>query len=254
MKLPEKKVAEKRVVQQFANGDELCKFVAEKSGGKCILAFSCGKDSIASWLRLRKYFDDILPYYGYVIPGLGFVEESLRYYENFFGRHIYRLPHPSLSRLLQYRVLQPPGRIAKLKELNYPMFEDKHLLQLIKEGAPEYADSLCAVGLKMHDATYRRLAIKQHGAVNFNTQKFYPIYDYTDVDVRRELSLVKARLPKEYAWFGRSFDGLQSMYLDEIKKHAPADYDTILEWFPLASMDTFRWDMVKKYEEGLENG
>ena len=73
-----------------------------------ILAFSTGKDSIAAWLQMRRYFKRIVPYYCYSVPNLGFVERSLAYYEDFFGTHIYRLPHRSLYRCLRGLVFQPP--------------------------------------------------------------------------------------------------------------------------------------------------
>ena len=42
-------------------------------------------------------------------------------------------------------------------------------------------------------------------------------------------------LPPEYAWFGRSFDGLDRRFLGPIQQHAARDYARILEWFPLAA-------------------
>jgi len=82
----------------FTDSDELCEYMAELSGGNTLLAFSCGKDSIVAWLKLRKYFKKIVPYYMYCVPNLEFVEKSLRYYEDWFGCHIARMPHPSLYR------------------------------------------------------------------------------------------------------------------------------------------------------------
>lgn len=55
---------------------------------KTLLAFSTGKDAIAAWLAIREHFDEVIPYYLYLIPDLEFVEESLAYYEKFFGTKI----------------------------------------------------------------------------------------------------------------------------------------------------------------------
>ena len=79
---------------------EMCEQMAAECD-TAILAFSTGKDSIAAWLQMRKYFKRIIPYYCYTVPGLTFVEESLKYYEDFFGTHICRLPHRSLARMLR---------------------------------------------------------------------------------------------------------------------------------------------------------
>ena len=61
-----------------------------------LLAFSAGKDAIAAWLAIRPHFERVIPYYLYLVPGLEFVEESLAFYERFFGAKIARLPHSRL--------------------------------------------------------------------------------------------------------------------------------------------------------------
>ena len=45
-----------------SSGESLCRTMAEECD-TAILAFSTGKDSIAAWLQLRKYFKHIVPYY-----------------------------------------------------------------------------------------------------------------------------------------------------------------------------------------------
>ena len=96
-----------------SSGESLCRTMAEECD-TAILAFSTGKDSIAAWLQLRKYFKHVIPYYCYTVPGLEFVENSLAYYEDFFGTHIYRLPHRSLYRLLRNLVFQSPEHVTKI--------------------------------------------------------------------------------------------------------------------------------------------
>jgi len=49
----------------------------QDSTGTILLAFSCGKDAIATWLECRKHFERIVPFYMYLVPGLSFVEDSL---------------------------------------------------------------------------------------------------------------------------------------------------------------------------------
>ena len=97
-----------------SSGESLCRTMAEECD-TAILAFSTGKDSIAAWLQLRKYFKHVIPYYCYTVPGLEFVENSLAYYEDFFGTHIYRLPHRSLYRLLRNLVFQSPEHMTMPK-------------------------------------------------------------------------------------------------------------------------------------------
>lgn len=79
-------------------GEELLAFARERFPEPWLISFSCGKDSLAAWLWLRERGIQLVPYYLYWVPGLSFVEEALAYYEEFFGTHIIRLPHPYFYR------------------------------------------------------------------------------------------------------------------------------------------------------------
>lgn len=81
----------------FSISEDLCKAVSAAHDGRCLLAFSTGKDAIGAYIQLRRHFTDIIPFYLYLVPGLEFVEESLDYYEGILGRRILRLPHPSIE-------------------------------------------------------------------------------------------------------------------------------------------------------------
>ena len=48
------------------------------------------------------------------------------------------------------------------------------------------------------------------------------------------------KLPIDYKWFGRSFDGIDYRFISKLRLHSPEDYERILEWFPLADLDIFR--------------
>ena len=139
-----------------------------------ILAFSTGKDSIAAWLQLRKYFKYVIPYYCYTVPGLEFVENSLAYYEDFFGTHIYRLPHRSMYRLLRNLVFQPPEHVTKIEHWTCRA-RNTMTRQSVRSSAN--ASSLpgsvyTATGVRMADSPMRRIAMKTHGAINHNAKRF----------------------------------------------------------------------------------
>lgn len=111
------------------SGPDTIKYVQEKLGQtKILLSFSCGKDSVALWLTLREHFE-IIPFYLYRIPGISFVEDSLGYYEDFFGQEIVRLPHPTFYRMLANHVWQPPQRVGWIEAMNlkrcyfYPIWD-----------------------------------------------------------------------------------------------------------------------------------
>ena len=64
------------------DGNKLCESIKKISGDEVILMFSRGKDSIASYYQLKKYFSKIHLVYKFRVPELKFVDESLDYFEN----------------------------------------------------------------------------------------------------------------------------------------------------------------------------
>lgn len=222
-------------------GDSLCSTMAAECD-TAILAFSTGKDSIAAWLQMRKHFKRIVPYYCYTVPGLEFVEESLKYYEDFFGCHIYRLPHRSLYRLLRNLVFQSPDRVTKIEALEIPgeEYDDTAIGDLIREGANLPEDAFVGTGVRMADSPMRRIAMKTHGAINYNAKRFYPVFDWKKADLIKAFDESGVKLPIDYKLFGRTFDGIDYRFLKPIKENFPRDYEKILTWFPLAELELYR--------------
>ena len=229
---------------EYTNSAELCAQMAAECD-TAILAFSTGKDSIAAWLQMRKYFKRIVPYYCYCVPGLQFVEDSLRYYEDFFGTRIYRLPHRSLFRWLRGYVDQPPRRALVIERANLPGdddYNDDVIGDMIRNcaGLPDAA--YVGTGVRMADSPYRRIGIKTHGAVNHNAKRFYPVYDWVKADMIREIDAAGVKLPVDYRMFGRTFDGLDYRFLKPLKEWYPEDYQRVLDWFPFAELEIARRD------------
>lgn len=99
---------------RFPNSDALCEHIRRESD-TVLLSFSRGKDSIAAYVKLRKHGFRIVPVHYYLVPGLSFIEESLRYYEQVFGTHIYQLPAPALYTMWNEFVYQPPERCRHIE-------------------------------------------------------------------------------------------------------------------------------------------
>lgn len=234
----------------FADSETLCEHVAKLNDGTCILSFSCGKDSIAAWIQLKRYFHTVIPLYLWRVPGIKFVENSLDYYEQKFGTHIFRLPHPALYRWLRYAVFQAPQRRAYLEQagndwlVEYDYDDCFDVTRMVYE-LPD--DSYCATGVRAMDNIIRRASIKKYGALNEKRCTFFPIFDWTKDRVIKEIRDAGIKLPVDYLWFGRSFDGLDYRFLGPLSQHAPQDYATILEWFPMAAFEVKRIEYRRKH-------
>ena len=229
---------------EYSNSAELCAGMA-KECDTAILAFSTGKDSIAAWLQLRKYFKRVVPYYCYFVPGLAFVEESLKYYEDFFGCHIYRLPHRSFFRFMINYVDQPPRRVNVIENAdlaNDETWNDSTIGEVIRKCAGLSDGAYVATGVRMADSPLRRIGIKTHGAINHNAKRFYPVYDWKKEDLIREFDDAGVKLPVDYRMFGRTFDGLDYRFLEPLRRWYPEDYARLLDWYPFADLEIARRD------------
>lgn len=208
-------------------------------GRPVLLAFSRGKDSVAAWLALREAGVVVVPYHMYLVPNLVFVAESLTYFERVFGVRIVNIPHPSLYRALNNFVFQSPERLAVIEAAELPDVSCELLVDWLRE---DYAEpgSWVADGVRAADSPVRRLSMATHGVRKAASGKVSVVWDWRKAHVMDAIESAGIRLPVEYEWFGRSFDGLDARFLGPLKEHAPDDYQRVLDWFPLADLDLMR--------------
>jgi 3'-phosphoadenosine 5'-phosphosulfate sulfotransferase (PAPS reductase)/FAD synthetase len=232
------------IPRKYANSDELCKAVSKRFNNECLLSFSRGKDSIACFYQLKRHFKTVHITYCMTIPDLEFEEESLDYFEKQFGQKIFRIVHKATLRQLRNRVFQDPTTdrvIANTWDI-YNESSWNEWLGFCKD-AMGLDDSIpVAVGNRVVDSIQRRQAFKTHGSYNPTRNVFYPIYDWPNQTIYDCLAENKCRLPEEYRYLYRSFDGLQYAYIIWLKKHKPKDYKTLTEWFPLLNAEILRYE------------
>lgn len=229
------------------SGDEVIRRIQQETD-TVLMSFSRGKDSIAAWLQIKDKFPRIVPFFMYLIPKLEFEEESLTYFEEYFGCHIIRLPHPSLYRMMNRLTWQPQERINTIEAANLPEYDYDELNDLLVNllDLPDHT-FICA-GVRAADSPNRRSAINQYGAINWKRRYFYPIWDMNKAGLIDLMNEHQVKLPLDYELFGRSFDGIDYRFLAPLRDYRPADYGRILEWFPMAHMEVMRYEQMKDYE------
>jgi 3'-phosphoadenosine 5'-phosphosulfate sulfotransferase (PAPS reductase)/FAD synthetase len=220
-------------------GEEVIQVIAARTD-TVLLAFSGGKDCIGAWLAIRKHFRRIIPYYMYLVPGLEFVERGLRGLEAEMGIKVIRIPHPSLYRMINACVFQPPERSELIGRLALPEPTYSEMQQAIRDDLGLGDECYTATGVRAADSPVRLMSIRQHGAINHNARQFMPIWDWKKARLVDELRQFGIRLPEEYRIFGRSFDGVDYRFLEPISREYPRDYQRILKWFPLADLEIER--------------
>lgn len=225
---------------------DLIKAVRAEFGPRILLGFSRGKDSLAAWLAMRPYFDDIVPFHLFTVPKLPIVEESLEYYERKMSRKIWRMPQPGFYSWLRNATFQTPPRAAVIKAANLPKFTYKDVVDIIAKAegiAPE--NTMTATGVRSADSPRRRTVITQCEGIARGQPKFYPIWDWSTDQCIDIIAKSGISLPIDYELFGRTIDGLDYRVIAPLKKHRPQDYAKILEWFPLIDIEIWRFEHGK---------
>ncbi|ADG98566.1 hypothetical protein Srot_2112 [Segniliparus rotundus DSM 44985] len=215
-------------------------------GKTVMVAFSGGKDSVATVLALRDAGVQTELAYLYFVPGrepgepLGFVKDGLDYLEDKLQQRIRRYPHPSLYRMLNAFTFTPPERCAIIEMARFPEVDDLEMWRVIRKDTGAAKDTWVADGVKAVDNPPRCIALTAQGLVKRNTRKVSPIADWLTKEVKGRIEAEGIALPVDYQWFGRSFDGIDHRFLKPVKDNAPEDYAQILEWFPLAELEILR--------------
>lgn len=234
------------IQRHFENSDALCEYVKTLSP-TVVLSFSRGKDSIAAWLQLKAHGFKVIPVHMHSVPGISFVDESLRYYEDVFQTKIYNMPHPSFYRWLAYLIFQSPDHWPAIVERDLPDYNLDDLFNIVKASRGYPLSTFTAVGVTQFDSLTRRASISRFGPLNPNRRQFFPIYDWNKPRIVREIRLANIKLPKEYRIFGRSWDGIDFRFIEPIKRHYPDDYARILEWFPVLEIEIKRYQWRKEH-------
>ena len=223
----------------FADSDALCRHIAAEHD-TVILSFSRGKDSIAAWLQLLRYGLKVVPVHLYLVPGISFVEESLKYYERYFSTKIINLPHPSLFRWLKNFTFQSPENLCRIERSHLPQTSYDDLFGWVRRDTYLPLSTPVAVGVTVNDSPNRRASIKRWGPYNQKRRQFYPVFDWNKARIVEACE--GPGLPVDYRMFGRSWDGLDYRFLKPIHDNYPQDYQRILDVFPMAELELLRME------------
>lgn len=228
---------------------ETCKTVSDLSPS-AILSFSMGKDSIGAYIQMERHFENIEFVFLYMVPDLEFQNIALDYYEQKFGKHIVRLPNPSLYKQLYNHMYQHPGNLDLIHDVEARpdnpngwlfnvQYDDLFLGAKIDLGMSE--DTFVGVGVRATDSLMRRSSIKRYGAINHNRKQFFPVWDWNQETLVKEIRQSGIKLPVDYRIWGRSFDGFDYRFLKGLKENFPRDYEKVREWFPLVDLEFLRY-------------
>lgn len=237
--------------KEWPTGDRLIAEYREKHGDKTMLAFSRGKDAIATALAIRDKIE-IIPIHYEIVPGLAFIDEGLAYYEkHLFGRRIIRMPHPNVRKNIANEFLhQTLSNAEVITSARLDLFTHEMLADHVIEQEGLKPGTYTAIGVRAADSPMRRTALNKYGPMRSKTRNWYPVWDWNKERLMAEISRAGISLPVDYLLWGRSFDGLDVRFMLPMKQHMPRDYEQVKLWFPLLGADLLRYEMHTRGTDG----
>ena len=220
--------------------DRLCRDIARETGGVCLLSFSRGKDALAAWLNLSRFFTRIIPFTCAAVPHIPFADEYLAYLERIFGTHVIRLQDGGLFSMVNALRYQWPHDEEWINGMSWPEYDAQDIAATIRShlGLPR---AWTAYGLNASDSIDRMITVRQcHGRYN-GTRSFYPNFDWTHAQIMEVLRQSNIRLSNEYHIASRSFAGAPMPHtLMAIKRRDPALFKRLELYYPLLKASVCR--------------
>lgn len=208
-----------------------------------IVAFSRGKDAIGAFLALKESGHDLRAFHYDLVPGLSFVDESIDYFNRTLGIEILRLPHPSFYRWVQHHMWRPPHQLDAVEATD--VFHADWTYEHAQTAARQkFGDGWVATGVRAADSIQRLRAMRRHGPVNHKLLAYWAIFDWKVADLESAIRRHGVKLPIDYHWWNRTFDGLGYPYLSVMRRERPDDFAKCVEWFPFIELEMFRYDKV----------
>ena len=225
------------------DSDALCREIAKASGGVCLLSFSRGKDALAAWLNLTRFFDRIIPFTCAGVPHVEFADEYLSYVERIFGTHVIRLQDGGLYGAIDALQFQLPHDEAWIDEAELPSYDAQDIADIVRNRLG-YPNAWTAYGLNASDSIDRLITVRQCRGRYYGTRSFYPNYDWTHAQIMDALKRSNLKLSNEYRIASRSFaGGLMPHTLLAVEKRAPELFRRLEYYYPLlrASICRSQW-------------
>lgn len=214
------------------------------------VAFSGGKDSIATLDLCVKHFDHVAAYHMHMVRGLSWEEQPIAWAEKTFGIKVIRLPSPFLSMLLR----QATFRHVTVASRTCPRIQPKDIDAYVRS---KTGFRWIATGERARDSLERQAYIKHTEGVDHKRGRFYPVGFWREQDVSAYLQIHRLPTPKQYTFTDsdifkqrgakkREFGGFQLDTIAFIRETLPDDYAKIRKVFPLIEGQYTRWLLLKE--------
>jgi len=234
--------------------DALCKEIAKRSKGVCLLGFSGGKDAVCAWLNLSRYFKRIVPFHCATIPKLPVREEALRYYEHVFDTHIYRMAEKDIFTMMSRMIYQLYGDEDFIDSLGFFDYDKCDIADFLryKLNLPK---AWCAFGINACDSLERRFLCSSCGGMHEEGMSFYPTWNWPRAEILNTIRVNEIKLSDEYNHFCGSIDTAPTWHMiNKLKKYYPTEYAILKDYLPLCEAELARQDFRREWLKVDERG
>jgi phosphoadenosine phosphosulfate reductase len=205
--------------------------LAAKLTDHVIVGASGGKDSVVTLDLCAQHFPQVSAYFMYMVKGLSFQEEWLRWAENRYGIEIMRIPHFMLGDIYGLGCYRP-------RDLSVPNITGNDIYSYARQQTGAH---WIAAGERIADSIIRRAMIKQSGTIDHKRGRIYPVAGFSRkqiFDYMQFKGLYRSReadvIEKASKGTGSgSFGNFTPEAIQAIRDYYPADFEKIREVFPL---------------------
>lgn len=201
-----------------------------------IVAFSGGKESVATLDLCCRYFDNVAAFFLYICPHLSFQEQQLEWYERRYGVEIMRLPHPMVSEFMRYGTYRPPDAGVRITGIN-------DVYDFVRWHTGMW---WIAAGERIDDSIVRRAMIKHSGTIDEQRGRIYPVATWSKRETLAYCKAHKLRQGRDSRLLGFSFRSLEGDQLAAVKRAFPEDYERIRRMYPLCEGAVRRFEAYGK--------
>jgi sulfate adenylyltransferase subunit 2 len=224
-------------MNKISKAESIISPVGEKTD-RVILFFSCGKDSIALLDLMYPYFKEIICVFMYFVKGLEHTDKYIRWAEAKYPNiKVIQIPHWNLTYLLKYGTFCVPNPKVKLMKLS----------DIDKSIRLQTGIDYSFFGMKKADSMNRRLMLNTYPNGISNTNKVYPLSDFTNKEIISYISSRKLPSPVRYSKNASGGVGFNIECFLYLREHYPGDLQKILTAFPMSEKLLIDYDNRQKH-------
>ena len=218
------------------------------SPSRVLVAFSGGKDSLATLDICAKAFSRVDAFFMYVVKDLECEERLLAGASKYPNVKLHRIPHPELARLLRGGFLSPyRGQSDGIRDVR--MRDSEAYIRSVT------GSHWVAYGWRACESVHRRMALKTLGDIDKRGGRFFPLSKWLAGDVIGYLRSNKIPIPprfgKDGTYTAPSGFSMTPHCLRWLKAEHPADFDKVCRVFPLADAMVRRIDFFPELDPDI---